>query len=205
MRNGLRLTVHIVSTTLAFTVACALASGFVGVAVTLKRPVSAVVYSPRLSVESGDELVLVYIGASTCGASNVPELPGIVERIKVALKAEAGRRKLQLLVTGVAKDVVSGSGLRHLQKFGTFDETVAGNGWLNSVARHYVVDAFPGLRATPQLVLTVRQTRVDVGGPSVSNERLLARKIGVSEIKNWLELGVPVPPDLFSGETVRLR
>ena len=149
-------------------------------------------YTGRPRLASGRQLVMVYVGASTCGASNMSHLPALIARAKEHLARTAAAQHLQFVTVGVAVDQQASNGLNHLVKFGLFDEVSVGNEWANTVAQQYVVDRFSGLVATPQLVLTQRDILADGGAPGVSHETLIARSVGVSEIERWVKSGTPL-------------
>ena len=69
----------------------------------------------------------------------------------------------------------------------------------------FLFDQLPGIAATPQLLAFIRD--VHYPGPKefmdsyyVANERILARKIGVNGIEDWLERDFPMPIDILAGE-----
>lgn len=61
-------------------------------------------YSRSASLQPGRELVLVYIGGSTCGWSNVPELPKIVKSLKRHFQSLAIDNGMQFSAVGIARD-----------------------------------------------------------------------------------------------------
>lgn len=148
-------------------------------------------YKPSRSFSSGTEVVLVYIGSSTCAWSNVPRLPKLIEQLKLTVQANAQAEGKAFFAVGVARDRESSHGLRHLEEFGTFDEVMSGGSWINTGILKYVFDDLPGPAATPQLVLLERQVEVREGNYSVTDERILARAVGLEEIDEWGDS----PPD----------
>lgn len=145
------------------------------------------------------ELVLVYIGKWNCGPSNAPDMSELVGEIKDSLKLVADSLGYTFTTLGVATDRAVSDGTAHLQQFGTFDQMSAGAGWENIVASRYVRDVFPGPRATPQLVLTVRgnndkgETKEPSARSADNSERLLVRMVGLDELRWWVQHGVPLP------------
>jgi hypothetical protein len=135
------------------------------------------------------EWVLVYIGSSTCGPSNKPELPALVARARSALQARARLMDRRVWLVGIAQDESAETGLAHLRKIEAFDEVLAGHGWLNTGLTRYVFGDLPGMPATPQLILTERT--ISRGGTAmpVANERSIIRTVGLSEITRWSEPG----------------
>lgn len=83
--------------------------------------------------------------------------------------------------------------MKHLQKYGAFDETTAGHGWFNEGIRRYVYEDLPGPAGTPQIIIVRRTLAVEGDQRSVANERVLARMVGLGEIQEWVEAGAPIP------------
>lgn len=144
------------------------------------------------------ELVMVYIGSSTCAVSNRRELREDVREIRRQLQARAEATGRTFVSLGVAVDRESAAGLHHLERMGPFDEVAAGRGWANVHALRYVWEEWPGIAGTPQIVLVEREVRVERDGPGGVNyatgpERLVLRKAGLWEIDRWREAGAPLP------------
>ncbi len=138
----------------------------------------------RLLADTGRRtLVLVYIGSPTCGPSNDPRLPSLMEAVRTRLSAAAVAQGIAFRVVGIAISRDVRSGLDHLEKVGPFHEIAAGARWHN-LAMRYVQEVAPGLEATPQLIL------LDWRPDSV---RPLLRWIGVDKMERWVEAGMPLP------------
>ena len=73
--------------------------------------------------------MLVYIGSSSCGFSNVPEMPDLVERAKLSVQQQALDKGLAFSTVGVSIDWATNRGINHLEKFGMFDEVITGRSW----------------------------------------------------------------------------
>ncbi len=153
-------------------------------------------YQPNYVANNGAELALIFIGSSGCVASNNSALPEMVETIKLMLETKAVKRGRAFTTVGIAKDWVANAGTNHLAKFGMFDEIMAGRSWINKGVMEYIWTDFPGVPSTPQVVVVDQFVVV----PSNSGERfqilgqeVIARKVGLVEIKEWLELGLPLP------------
>lgn len=145
-------------------------------------------YSPQDGVTTGEkqEIVLVYIGSSTCGWSNVPELPGVVENIKRSVYGWAKEKELGFVAIGIARDISVRAGLRHLETFGLFDEVVAGRSWANAGFQEYVYGEMSGPGVTPQVVVVLRRMDYKNTGQVVTEwRRVLARLAGLGEIVEW--------------------
>ncbi len=149
-------------------------------------------YAPAAAQEAGEEIVLVYVGSSKCAWSNAPELPGIVRALKRDLLARARAEGRGFAAAGVARDVRAAAGLAHLEKFGAFDEVMAGRSWANAGVQKYMYGNMPGPGATPQILVVARTLDYDHGHVSISDERVLARAVGLEEITEWAAKGAPL-------------
>lgn len=64
-------------------------------------------YVPQGPSGSSEQIVLVYIGSSTCSWANLPELPGLVRAMKTELQSKARRYGKGFGVLGIARDRVA--------------------------------------------------------------------------------------------------
>lgn len=155
-------------------------------------------YSPSFRMPANREIVLIYIGSAGCVPSNRPDLPSVVERLKLRVQAKALQSGKSFAAMGIARDWNPADGLGHLRKFGEFDEVTTGRNWLNTGVRKYVWEDIPGEAATPQVLIVERVSGGENGEGRLSRytvreEVLLARKIGDVELRTWLRQGVPIP------------
>jgi len=151
-------------------------------------------YVPSYSAESGRELAFIFIGGSGCMASNMEELPRMIRELKLSARNHAINYDRSFVAVGVARDWDVREGINYLDRFGTFDEAMAGRGWLNTGILKYIYGDIPGRGAIPQILVVDRYVSGrDSSIRSISDEVLLARKIGVDEIRDWFELGGPLP------------
>jgi hypothetical protein len=141
---------------------------------------------------SGHELVMVYVGSATCAFSTAQEVVSYLTSIRAALSVRAREAGSVFVTVGVADDLSPELGLEHLKKVGPFDEMMAGRQGLNLGVLKYVHQGFTGIGGTPQLVILSRMATVGQR-PSMSSERVLGRYLGVLEIRDWLEEGLPLP------------
>lgn len=144
----------------------------------------------------GEQLVLVYIGSSSCSWSNRDEIPGAIGTIQSRLRQYAEEAGLGFVSTGVAIDWIVDEGVEHLRSVGRFDQMVTGRNWSNMGALRYIWQTVPGRASTPQIVVVRRHMDVPtadgtVGAFSVSNVRLVTRKVGFTEIRGWADSGLP--------------
>lgn len=153
-------------------------------------------YRPAGVTREGTELTLVYIGSSGCVPSNRKDLPGALEQLKRRLRDRAGHADRGFSTVGIARDWEVQAGPGHLDKFGAFDEVMAGRNWMNAGVRRYVWEEIPGEAATPQVLVLERvvgdvtTSEIQYG---VQGERLVVRKVGADEILQWARQGAPLP------------
>lgn len=86
------------------------------------------------------------------------------------------------------------NGLDHLAKFGFFDELSTGRGWVGMGMMKYVFGDIPGPASTPQVIVLGRTLRRQPGGQTAfDGEDVVVRKVGLEEIRLWVERGARVP------------
>jgi hypothetical protein len=146
---------------------------------------------------TGRELVMVFIGDSTCRWSTDPATIDAVRRLKVTLRDQAVGRGMSFAAVAVSGDRSTEAGAAFLHGLGAFDEIIVGDRAANSGWLRYVWRDLPGFSSTPQVVVTERVVEPAGGGGEynwrmVDQERLMARKIGAGEIRTWLERGAPL-------------
>ncbi len=76
--------------------------------------------------ETGDEVYAVFIGSSTCGATEREGFAAVVEGLKVQLRRRAQEQGLRFATAGVATDWALDEGLAFLHEFGEWDEVLVG-------------------------------------------------------------------------------
>ena len=153
-------------------------------------------YNPEALATEGAEALLVYVGSSTCGWSNTPELPRLVGDLKRELRSRARREGWRFAAVGIAKDRRAADGLAHLEKFGAFDEVMAGHGWANRGVQEFVYGqgSLAGPGVTPQVLVVLRRLEfVADGHISIADEEVLTRKAGLDQITDWIADGAPIP------------
>ncbi len=142
---------------------------------------------------AGEELLVVFIGASFCQAAQVPGFTAAFNQVKRSLRAQADARQQQTALIGVAVDWDPAAGLRWLNNFGSFDEVVSGRNWLNMGAVGFIWRDSPGPSALPQIVVLKRIIQPGERTILVGKEEVLLRKLGSTEIMAWAEAGSPLP------------
>lgn len=153
------------------------------------KPESArAVYQPAESLESGEEIVLVFIGASFCNAQNTPGFPEVVERAKLRLQEHAQANGVRFRAVGVALDWRAADGLAFLERFGQFDEVASGSNWISDAATKYIWRDIPGDADVPQMLVLRRM--VETGQAiRLGEDRVVKRIRGTADIKNWVSAG----------------
>jgi hypothetical protein len=143
-------------------------------------------------VEVIDDVILVFVGATFCGALDHEAMPAVIDEAKVRLRERALDTDRRFVAKGVALDWSVSEGLGFLRQFGEFDEVLAGRNWLNTGAARYMWTDIPGPAAVPQLLVLLRSAEVSAQGIEFGEERLLLRKLGVEEILEWADLDFPL-------------
>ena len=131
-------------------------SSFVGGFFLVRHSVPSVAPGLRVRAPEGAQLVMVFLGSSTCGASQYPGLDRAVQDLRRTLSVSAARQQRRFVSVGVALDQDPRQGMGFLKRFGPFDEVLSGGGWLNTGALVFIVREFPAPRALPQLVVIER-------------------------------------------------
>ena len=158
----------------------------------LRAPESAhALYTPSYRWATGKEVVMVFVGNSTCRASKEKGFPDAFERAKVAAARRARAEGKQFRVIGVALDIDPEVGLAFLRRFGKFDELTLGGNWMNQDAVRYIWRDMPYRPSVPQVVLLEREIVKGKTVVTVSPEREVRRLTGSDEIRRWGEAGAP--------------
>ena len=160
-------------------------------------------YIPVPADIPGPELVMVYLGSSSCVASNGKELPELIEDVKLALRNLAWEHGYMFSAVGVAVDSRVSAGLNHLGKFGTFDEVMTGRSWLGAGSRKYFFEDLPGAASTPQILVYRRDVHISTPEnlgvlPSISGQSVILRKSGANAIMDWFRRGLPMSMEAFT-------
>ena len=134
---------------------------------------------------SGGERQLVFIGSSSCGYANAPEMPALFEQIRRIVERSAVADGRRFVTVGIARDTDVGAGLAHLKKFGQFDELLVGRSWVNTGTLKYVFGVMRGTAATPQVLVVDRLVHTEGGAFAISNEVLVKRRSGLVELREW--------------------
>lgn len=161
---------------------------------TPSAPVSAAgaeAYVPDYEFRSGEEVVLVFIGASFCGAQREPGFPAVVERAKTSLARHARAQGVQFRAHAISLDWKPADAMAFLEHFGAFDEISVGSNWLNDGAVRYIWRDMPSEPAVPQVVILRRRVETQ-GAVSVRDERVVRRLMGTDQITRWVNDGARI-------------
>jgi hypothetical protein len=156
-------------------------------------------YIPNHEIRTGPQLVMVYVGSSTCPWSNHPELPAAVERIKYQLWRYAESRELSFKAIGLTVDWSPRHGIDHLDRFGLFDEVASGYGWGGNMQLRYLWSEGGAIPSTPQVIVYARRFTAPVGsGDSLTygekDRRTVAGRRGWQDIISWADSGARLTP-----------
>jgi hypothetical protein len=156
---------------------------------------AAAVISPEAARRPGKQYVFVFIGSSKCGPSNAEDLPSHIAALRQLVRTQAQTEHVGFVSIGIAREMNPRAGLSHLSKMGDFDEVAAGQGELNQASAHFISVDHRGWAATPQVIVLERILRAQGNGIDASNyqERVLLRKVGLQEIRNWHAQRAPLP------------
>ena len=139
-------------------------------------------------IRSGEELLLVFIGSSSCPAAREKGFDKVVAQVTERMRHEADRRKALFGRIGVALDWQIADGLTFLDKFGKFDEVIVGRDWLNTGYDKYVRNV-RGDDGVPAIAVVSRQIVKRDSAISFANEVVLASVRGTIAIRKWLTEG----------------
>lgn len=155
------------------------------------------------SSQSQYEIVLIYMGCSTCGAANIDSLQEAFLNIKKVLNEQSAIYEYDLHTIGISKGFDYKNELEHLAKYGPFDEILVGNNWSNTGLLRYVFNQIKGPPDIPQIIITKRKYRAISSATAttyraIENEILLERKLGYQEIITFATQEELVPSSFFN-------
>ena len=159
---------------------------------TLPQQDSAV-YSPKLQLPAGPQVVVVYIGTTYCGASRDAELKAAIRRMKPLIARQADSLHVALSITGVALDWPADSGVAYLKSLGAWDEMIVGNNWVNLGAEHFIWRETNVRANIPQVVIYHRDVRPGKEGITFGPSRRAVRIIGVQPVIEWVNARALLP------------
>jgi hypothetical protein len=136
---------------------------------------------------SRDQIVLVFVGSTSCTASRSTGMKRNLARARRAVERHAAEEGATVFLIGAAESHSAAQGLAFLEEMGPFDEMAAGGGWANSTLLKYVVTDLRGPGTTPQLLVLRRS--MSGGGWGVASESLVLRLVGLRAVEEWLRSG----------------
>lgn len=147
-------------------------------------------YTPTYADPTGRELVAVYFGALTCGPCRSPEMPRVLDSMKVLLRQRAAAEGRQFRAVIVALDWDPDSGLALAREDGRWDEINTGRNWFGLGAAQFIWGDPNVTPAMPQVL--VYEQDVTLGarvaiGPATAQQRV----VGSVEIARWVRQGAP--------------
>lgn len=137
--------------------------------------------------QAGTEFLAIFVGSSTCGASEFPGLVEAVQRIRMKLRSKTAKENKLFISIGVALDQDPWVGIKFLEQFGPFDEVLSGGSWLNTGSLAYILRDFPSRRAIPQLILVERDVMIESQSIASVTEQLVGRRVGADAIVSFAE------------------
>lgn len=167
---------------------------------TLPVGVNGQEYRPSYKNPHGTEVVAVYLTASTCGPCVGPQMPALVDSVKVQLRRQAEARGQEFRAVFVGMDWQPAKAIALSMRDGAWDELDVGRNWFNAGAEEYVWGDPKTRPAMPQFI--VYEQPIKTGGGSVvfGHRRALLRVLGPEKLAAWVAKGSPIPkPSRSSG------
>lgn len=138
------------------------------------------------------EVIAIYFG--TEGTDAQSGMIDAVRNMRIALQHQAGAAGQRFVLHGVSLEPSVDGGIKHLARFGVFDEISVGGNWTNSAVVRYLGGDMSNRdrAAIPQVVLLEREVRQE-GSRSllVGPEHELGRYVGTGQISAWVARGAP--------------
>ncbi|MTI88447.1 MAG: hypothetical protein FH748_10805 [Balneolaceae bacterium] len=137
-------------------------------------------------VDGYEELVLTYIGSSSCPFCNTPTVDSTLTSLSKEIKDYSMTNKINYTFIGLSNEKNKIEGVKHLLRLGiNFDEISMGNEWENTSLRYYT-NTFKSEYATPQIVLSKRTYSDSLSKSpwvTVTDEIILGRYIGIDKFE----------------------
>jgi hypothetical protein len=149
-------------------------------------------YRPTTQTPHGRQIVAVYIGATSCGPCQLPDVKAAIKGFKTLAAANAAKEGAAFSVLGVANDWAVSDGVAFLSDVGPFDQIAVGSNWTNIGAERFIWRDSTGSSAMPQIVILERTVTPEGTTITFSNERVLRRIVGAKDIPAWVAAGAPI-------------
>jgi len=137
----------------------------------------------------GDQLVMVFIGSTSCSINRTESVRRDVREAMGWLDAYAKREGMSFLRIGVVESESPHEGWTLLESIGAFNEVAVGGRWSNTALLKYMVRDLPGPDETPQILVLRRKLGPE--GWGIQEEALLKRLVGDREIAEWVRSSHP--------------
>jgi len=151
-------------------------------------------YQPSYENPSGSEIVAVYLTARACGPCIGPEMPELIDSVKVQLKRQADARGQRFRAVFVGMDWDPEDSITLARRDGSWDELVVGRNWFNLGAEQYIWGDPDTTPAMPQFIVIEQDITTD-GGIKFGERHVLVRVMGPDQLGAWVEKGSPIPAD----------
>ena len=151
-------------------------------------------YMRGADIAEGTELVLVYLGQSTCAPCTWDSFKADLEAAKVALAARAEADSLAFAVIGVAAEGHVEEGLAFLRGSGAFDELVIGRSWFNSAVLSHLWrpdDLDERVVGFPSVIVFERDMTM-AETIAASPPRYRVELAGADAVSEWVAAGAPL-------------
>jgi thiol-disulfide isomerase/thioredoxin len=137
----------------------------------------------------GNELVLVYFGATNCGPCREPSVKAAVMKAKSVFAERAAAQHRPYATIGVALDTDVEKGIKYLKSVGPFDEVSVGRSFDNSAVLALMIsDDEDAMMGIPQLIIYERTIEHRSRTIVASAPKILVRVPGTG-IPVWVNAG----------------
>lgn len=160
--------------------------------IVIPRSIAAQSYEPTYANPTGHELVMVYLGATSCGPCRAPEMPRLLDSLKILLQQRATAEGRQFRAVIVALDWVPDSGLILAREDGHWDEINTGRNWFSLGAAQFIWADSTVTPAMPQ-VLVYEQDMTMGARVAMGPMHILQRIHAEDAIARWVRQGAPIP------------
>lgn len=146
-------------------------------------------YGPEFYEDrSGDyeELVMVYIGADSCGPCHKKEVKNKIEEYKLELFKTAKKQGKSFSVIGVANDFSIPKGWEFLNSSGYYDEIIIGKNWKNIGSIQFIWNQENITAAMPTVIVFERHVQQKPTSIKFSEASVIASTI-VTNFYDWDE------------------
>jgi hypothetical protein len=141
---------------------------------------------PGRELKSGKEIVLLYVGSSSCKPSLEPRFASAIKDLKAVVAKQVRSKGMVFTSIGVALDWSTDGGTAYLAGFGPFNEINVGQNWLNTSVIQWVWRDNPGPGATPMVIIYEREITMKDDAIRITGEKVIKRIVGADDIEAWV-------------------